>query len=121
MAVSAEYKDFIEELLSDFGPVKIRAMFGGAGVYADDVMFALIADETLYLKADDAFSERLRDEGSEPFEYVNPKTGKAMQMSYWRLPELAADTPEDACRLARMAYDVALKAKKPKRKSPKRP
>jgi DNA transformation protein len=39
MSVSAAYNDFLKDLLSGFGPVSIRNMFGSAGVYADGVMF----------------------------------------------------------------------------------
>ena len=44
MPVSAAYKSFIQDLLSDFGPVSIRHMFSGAGVYADGVMFAILVE-----------------------------------------------------------------------------
>src|SRR6478672_12240916 len=52
-AGSAAYKDFLKDLLAGFGPVSIRNMFSGAGVYADGVMFAILAEDTLYLKADE--------------------------------------------------------------------
>jgi TfoX N-terminal domain len=42
MPVSAAYRSFIQDLLADFGPVSIRHMFGGAGIYADGVMFAIL-------------------------------------------------------------------------------
>ena len=54
MAASAEYLDFIKEQMSGFGPVTVRRMFGGAGIFRDGLMFALVADETLYFKADKA-------------------------------------------------------------------
>ena len=53
MPVSAAYRSFIQDLLADFGPVSIRHMFSGAGIYADGVMFAILAEDTLYLKADE--------------------------------------------------------------------
>ncbi len=65
MAVTEGFKDFVQDLLGDFGPVGIRNMFGGAGVYADGVMFAILADDTLYLKADET-SARVRKRGHEP-------------------------------------------------------
>ena len=55
MAVTEGFKDFVTELLDGFGPVTIRNMFGGAGVYADGVMFAILVDDVLYLKADKDF------------------------------------------------------------------
>jgi DNA transformation protein and related proteins len=52
MPVSRAYKAFVQDLLSEFGPVSIRNMLSGAGIYADGVMFAILVDDTLYLKAD---------------------------------------------------------------------
>ena len=49
MAVTEGFKDFVTELFGGFGPVTIRNMFGGAGVYADGVMFAILAEDVLYL------------------------------------------------------------------------
>ena len=53
MSVSASFKEFLIEQMAGFGPVTIRPMFGGAGVYHDGLMFALVDDEVLYLKVDD--------------------------------------------------------------------
>jgi len=69
MPVSAAYKSFIQDLLADFGPVSIRRMFSGAGVYADGVMFAILADDTLYLKADEVSARDFAAEGKGPFTY----------------------------------------------------
>ena len=63
MPVSAAYKSFIQDLLADFGPVSIRRMFSGAGVYTDGVMFAILADVTLYLKADEVSARDFAAEG----------------------------------------------------------
>lgn len=104
------YFDFVEELLADLGPIRIKRMFGGAGVYAADVMFALIADDELYLKADETLAAALEAEGSEQFTY-EMKDGRASKMKYWRLPSAAADDPDAASDWARRALDVALKAK----------
>lgn len=110
--------DFVEELFEPLGPVRIRKMFGGAGVFADDVMFALIADEVVYLKADAALRTELEAEGAEPFTYQRPSDGKTFDMGYLSLPTDAAEAPDEASMWARKALDVALKARaaKPKRK-----
>jgi DNA transformation protein and related proteins len=70
MAVTEGFKDLVRDLLADFGPVSIRNMFGGAGVYAGGVMFAILDDDVLYLKTDETFARTFRDEGMEPFTYV---------------------------------------------------
>lgn len=54
MATSPDYKAFVLELLTPIYPVSARNMFGGVGIYADDLMCALITSEDeLYFKADD--------------------------------------------------------------------
>ena len=50
MAVGKEFMIFVQEALAPVGVIRIRRMFGGAGVYADDLFFAIIADDQLYLK-----------------------------------------------------------------------
>ncbi|MGE3143980.1 MAG: TfoX/Sxy family protein [Pseudorhodoplanes sp.] len=43
--------DAIGEIFRAFGPVAVRRMFGGAGLYAQGRMFALVSDGVVYLKA----------------------------------------------------------------------
>ena len=52
--------EFIRELFTGFRPVTVRRLFGGAGIFADGVMFALVSDETIYLKADENNASRFR-------------------------------------------------------------
>ena len=66
MPVSAGYKEFLEDLLASFGPVGIRNMFSGAGVYADGVMFAILMNDTLYLKADGVSARDFAAKGKAP-------------------------------------------------------
>jgi DNA transformation protein len=95
MAVSDGYKAFLADLLSGFGPVQIRNMFGGAGVYADGVMFAILVDDTLYLKADETSAEAFAAEGKGPFTY-RPKGRSPVAMSYWEIPERLLDDPDSS-------------------------
>lgn len=44
------FHDYVRELFDGLGPIQIKRMFGGAGGYADGVMFLLITDDTIYLK-----------------------------------------------------------------------
>ncbi|MBX3491133.1 TfoX/Sxy family protein [Parvibaculum sp.] len=110
MAVSAEYKAFVAEQLEPLGPVRIRNMFGGAGVYLDDLMFGLIANETLFFKVDDRNRADYVAEDSGPFVY-EPPSGKAIAMSYYELPERLYDEPDELIGWARKALDAALAAK----------
>ena len=76
-------------------------------------MFALLAREVIYLKADDALKRDLGAEGSGPFIWTpssGPKAGQAVEMGYWRLPDSALDEPDEAVRWARRALEVARRA-----------
>jgi DNA transformation protein len=84
MALSANYKAFLEDLFSEFGPVEVRSMFGGAGIFADGVMLGLAADGALYLKADEIFAGEFAAEGKGPFTY-QAKGRKPVSMSYWEV------------------------------------
>jgi DNA transformation protein len=110
MAVSAEYKEFVAEQLEPLGTVRIRNMFGGAGVYLDDLMFGLIVGETLFFKVDERNRADYEAEDSGPFIY-EPPSGKTIAMSYYELPERLYDEPDELTDWARKALDAALAAK----------
>ena len=117
MSVSASFKEFIIEQMVGFGPVTIRAMFGGAGVYREGLMFGLVDDEVLYLKADETTKAAFVAENLGPFTY-GTKGGKTMEMSYYRVPERCLDDTDEMAAWCRKAFAVALKAnakKKPKK------
>jgi DNA transformation protein len=80
--------------LAPLGNVVFRKMFGGLGIFKDGLMFALVAEDALYMKADDATTPAYAAEGSGPFVYAGMR-GKAMPMPYWRVPERLLDEPEE--------------------------
>lgn len=116
MSVSPEYKELVEELFHPLGPVTIRRMFGGGGVFYRDLMFALIADETLFMKVDDTNRPDYEAAGQGPFTYETSKGSRAMN-GYFQLPDELLDEPEELLDWARKSVDVAIRAntKKPKR------
>ena len=115
MTASESFIQHVKDALSGLGPVSVRRMFGGAGVYADGVMFGLIADDALYLKADDVSRQAFEAEGAGPFLYES--RGRTIVMSYWRVPDrLLEDADELAC-WGRTALAVARRAASPKRKA----
>ena len=77
-------------------------------------MFALIAYDQLYLKADESNRPAFEANRLAPFTYAGK--GRPMQMSYYEAPSEGFDDPEILCDWARGAYAAALRAKKPKRK-----
>ncbi|MEM9709757.1 MAG: TfoX/Sxy family protein [Pseudomonadota bacterium] len=99
MSVSAQDIARAVELFEDLGNISTRRMFGGAALYADGQIFAVLRSTGgLYLKAKDAFAERLAEEGAEPF--TMEKDGKIRAMGYMSLPDAALDDPALACQWA---------------------
>ena len=107
----------IQELFAEFGPVSVRRMFGGAGVFVDGRMIGLVSRDAIYLKADAETIPAFEREGLAPFSYAT-KNGEHKLTSYWRMPDRLYDDPEELARWARAAYEAALRfATKPKKKA----
>jgi DNA transformation protein len=101
--------DFLVDLFSGFGPVSVRHMFSGAGVFADGLMIALVVGSVIYLKADDSFIPLFEREGETPFSYKT-KGGERTLTSYWRMPERLYDEPDELAEWARHALAAARRA-----------
>ena len=106
--------EFIRELFVPFGPVTVRRMFSGAGIFAEGLMIGLIVREVIYLKADDSNRADFEREGSAPFTYTRSKsTGRPSQhaLPYWRLPERLYDDPDELAEWAKRAFAAAERKK----------
>ncbi|MGE5511263.1 MAG: TfoX/Sxy family protein [Bacteroidota bacterium] len=117
MTVSDSFIDLLQDQLRGMGPVSVRRLFGGAGLYAAGTMFALVSDETLYLKADETTRADFEAEGMQPFSYAT-KDGRNTLMSYWRAPERLFDDPDEMLAWATRAL-AAAKRSAAKTSSPK--
>ena len=107
---------YIAELFAGFGPVDVRRMFGGAGIFAGGVMIGLVSQGVIHLKADGTTIPNFEREGLVPFTYA-AKAGKRSVMSYWRMPERLYDEPDELAAWARHSLQAARRAgSKPKRK-----
>lgn len=111
----SEFVDHLKGLLEGLGPVSVKRMFGGHGIFRDGLMFGLIADELLYLKADAELAPRFEAENLHPFEYN--KNGKVMKMSYFQAPEEFYEDPEVAEEWALLAWEAARRSKRPGKKA----
>ena len=116
MAVSPSYKTFVLEQLSAVAPVTPRAMFGGVGLYAEGLFFALLDDDRLYFKVDDATRPRFAAAGMGPFDPF--KDGKAVMNGYYEVP---GEVLEDEERLPGWMREALAVAARAKRKAPKKP
>ena len=101
------------ELLAPLGVVRARRMFGGHGLYCDELFFALIAAERLYLKVDDESRPAFVAAGCEPFVY--DAKSKALAMGYWTAPAGAMESPAWMQPWAQQALAAALRARAAKR------
>ena len=92
MAVTNSYRTFVlEQLNRAVPPVRSRAMFGGVGLYAGEVFFALIANDVLYFSTDDAIRAEFEALGMAPF---RPFEEHGPVRSYYQLPEEILEEPE---------------------------
>jgi len=110
------YIDFLIEHFEPIGEVTARAMFGGHGLYCDGIFFALVANNAVFLKADDVNRPDFETLGLKPF---RPFEDQLVVMQYYEAP---AEMFEDADALkhwAGGAVAAGIRAqgkKKPKKK-----
>jgi DNA transformation protein len=110
MASRDAFANYCAELLSALGPVRVKRMFGGHGVYVDDVFIAIVTGETLYLKADPETMPRFEAAGCAPFTYA-AKGKKQVSLSYRAVPAEAMDSPALMRPWAALAMEAALRAR----------
>ena len=104
--MGGEDTERLAELFSAYGPVTVRRMFGGAGVFADGLMIALWVEGVVFLKADEHTIPDFEREGLRPFSYET-KAGTRTLTSYWRMPERLYDDPDELAAWARRALESA--------------
>lgn len=102
------FTDLCVEMLSPLGPVRVRRMFGGQGLYVDGLFVAIVDDGQLFLKSDDANRARFDAAGCAHFTF--PKDGEDVITSYRRPPEDALESPPLMLPWARLALEAALRA-----------
>ena len=109
MSVSQQYQDYVVEQLSSIGYVSAKKMFGGAGLYADGIFFALIANDTLFHKVDDTNRQQYESAGMDAF---RPYPDKTRTMQYYEVPVEVLEDKEVLNEWARKSIAVALRAKR---------
>jgi DNA transformation protein len=112
MPNSPEFIDHLTDLFEASAPVTVRRMFGGAGVFRDGLMFALVVDDTLYLKVDDRNRPDFESASMAPFTYSRGE--KRTSMSYWTCPPHLLEDVDAFADWAHKAFDAALAGRKAK-------
>ncbi|GAP37592.1 regulator of competence-specific genes [Piscinibacter sakaiensis] len=110
MAAPPGFAEHCAQLLAPHGPVRLKRMFGGHGLYVDELFIALISRQTLYLKADDATREQFRAAGGRIFAPQMPGRG-VVELPYWTVPEEALESDAAMAPWARLAIGAALRAR----------
>ncbi len=99
------FRTFVVEQLGRVLPqVRARSMFGGVGIYAGKVFFALIADDTLYFKVDDSNRADFVSRGMGPF---RPYGEEGETMRYYEVPHNLLEDVEELRPWAERARAVA--------------
>ena len=118
MSEQQEYAVHVVDLLDSFGPCKARRMFGGFGIFHQGLMFALIADSSLYLKADAQSREAFEDAGCEAFSYL--KKDKEYRLSYYLAPDDFFEKQAATLHWTGLAFDAALRSPSKKKSAKKK-
>jgi len=116
MSVSADYLTYVADQLASFARVRSRRMFGAIGLYADDIFFALIDNDTLYFKVDDSNRPDYAARGCEPF---RPFADETTSLSYFTVPPEVIEDSDELKLWARKAHAAALAKAVQKRVKPR--
>jgi DNA transformation protein and related proteins len=105
MTVSSSFLAYVVEQLAGLGGVRSKRMFGGVGLYCDELFFGLLDEDVLYLKVDDSNRDDFTAHGMQPFQPFREKP--EYSMSYYQVPAETIEDAEDLVRWARKAVRVA--------------
>jgi DNA transformation protein and related proteins len=122
MPVSANFVEYVLDQLHAIGAMRSRRMFGGIGLYCDDLFFALIDDDCVYFKVDDSNRADYVARGCEQFRPLADDPN-AVSMNYYRLPEEVLEDVDELKGWAHKSLRIAAaasaaKALRSRRKSP---
>lgn len=118
--MSREYCDHLIDILSPWGKVTAKSMFGGYGLYYKNLIFGIVDEDVPYFKVDDENRGDYEDAGMPAFSY-EAKGGKRAVMSYWQVPLDVLEDSEMLAEWAEKAHKVTLRAEAKKaKKAPKK-
>ncbi|HET7816073.1 MAG TPA: TfoX/Sxy family protein [Sphingomicrobium sp.] len=114
MSVDEGLLAWVKECLEPVGRVTMRPMMGGATLYLDGTVFAIIADGDLWFKADKLSDPAWDEAGAERFTY-RMGDGRTGSMNYRRAPADVHDDPDAMRHWAGLALEAGLRAPRKKR------
>lgn len=98
----------LKALFEPFGSVTVKRMFGGSGIYAEGLCFAIELKGEVFLKTDAVSRADFSSVGSAPFVYV--AKGQLRPTSYWSLPPAAHEDGDELRRWATAGLEAARRA-----------
>ena len=106
MVASESFAEFLCEQFAPLGRITMRRMFGKTGVFCNGLMFAMVTNDTLYVRVDEHNRSVLKEaESTPPLKYE--KQGRIIDLAFWRLPEHLLDEPDELVIWARAALAAA--------------
>ena len=110
MAAASEFTEYVLGQLEPAGAVRSRRMFGGTGVYVDEVFCAIITGSgRFYLRVDDSNRADFEAEGMEQF----PGRGDSL-MPYFEVPAQVLEDVQELEAWVGKARKAAIAARKAK-------
>jgi DNA transformation protein and related proteins len=108
-------KEYIDEVFSSLGPVTVKRLFSGQGIYFDGLIIAAVMDGEILLKADEVSAPEFAQAGAEQWTYTYPSgklAGKTIRMPYWNIPADALDNPQELEKWVGLAFEAAKRGQK---------
>lgn len=112
MSVSPGYRTYIVEQLAALPALSTRRMFGGIGLYSGEWFFALIDDDVLFFKVDDANRADYESRRMKPFMPFPDRPS----LGYFQVPAEVIEEADELTRWARRSVEVAQRVRLKKQK-----
>jgi DNA transformation protein len=109
MAFDQGLIDWVEEAMAPLGTMTMRKMMGGATLYLDGTIFAIVADDLLWFKADRE-SDATWDAADCPRFTMTFKDGRVDSMNYRRAPDDVYDDADALREWAALGVAAGLRA-----------
>ena len=118
MAVDEALVAWVEEAMVPVGRITRRAMMGGATLYCDGTIFAIVGFDALWFKADQESDAEWDAAGAPRFTYE--REGGTATMNYRRAPDDVYDDADELRRWAVLALEAGHRAPKKATATPRR-
>ena len=109
-----------DDLFAEFGPIRLKRFFGGEGIYADEVMIALVSKDVIYFHTNSETRAAFLAEGCKPFTFLKRSKNEMIATHWYALPDRLYDDPEELAQWARVALEAMRNSATEKKKRAKK-